>query len=693
MITLLKNWYYRHFSQPGTIEFALVLLASFIVVYYFMWLVGPLVVALCLAFCLDWLVESLNNKFKISRKIGSIIVMLGFSGFLILLGVVLVPTVIKQGAEFYNSLVAFSIEDAAAHKKHNEGTNGNDASHGSTIVKSNDHNTPISNKGSETLSSPSLSLNNAHPSLNSDPYSPNSHINGTNAKGSLSSAGLDHTTPQKTSPASSLTDVKAAAALRAAAAAHGVSSAKDNKNVDSAAPESKEVSAGATTVSLPDSGTSVTVSTGNDGSADGSDTTIVYISEAKDNQQEQVKAKQDTNGSKSSRSAAANDAANALGVIAGHPESSKVTTAGNKTVITDNKGYQITVINGSNQAKAPLGTVGDDESEFVLTVNDFDIRIAHEINDIVSNMPEPMPSMVTMTMLKEGVRNARVAATNKIAELMRTKLMPSVFNAFTWMVYALIVPIFTFLMLYNKDVLQTRAATFLLPNNQRLMREFWPSMQAQISGYIRGKFFHIIIIGIANSIAFMLMGVNYSILLGVGVGLSVVIPYVGAVIIAVPVVLVAVFQFGFSPELLWILIIYTVIQLLDSNILTPMLFSKAMNLDAFSILAAILIFGNLWGFWGVFFAIPLATFIKTLIVQWPNADPHDQFGNPVDPKKHDSFMQQLASDKLRHYDAEGYNMPHDHSHGGGSIESSPDDEVTLNNEQNIELSSDADKQN
>ena len=203
---------------------------------------------------------------------------------------------------------------------------------------------------------------------------------------------------------------------------------------------------------------------------------------------------------------------------------------------------------------------------------------------------------------------------------MRTQLMPSVFNAFTWLVYFIIVPIFTFLMLYDKQSLQRRAATFLLPNNQKLMKEFWPSLHGQIAGYIRGKILHIIIISCANTVAFMLMGVNYAMLLGVGVGLSVVIPYVGAVIIAVPVVLVAIFQFGFSSSLMWVLVIYTVIQLLDSNVLTPMLFSKAMNLDAFSILAAILIFGNLWGFWGVFFAIPLATFIKTLIVRWPNTD-------------------------------------------------------------------------
>ena len=280
----------------------------------------------------------------------------------------------------------------------------------------------------------------------------------------------------------------------------------------------------------------------------------------------------------------------------------------------------------THDLKLPLDTNGislnpsGGDGTFTLTVSDFDLRIANEIYDIVVNLPEPIPSMVTLKMLERSVQNGRIAATNKIADLMRTQLMPSVFNAFTWLVYFIIVPIFTFLMLYDKQSLQRRAATFLLPNNQKLMKEFWPSLHGQIAGYIRGKILHIIIISCANTVAFMLMGVNYAMLLGVGVGLSVVIPYVGAVIIAVPVVLVAIFQFGFSSSLMWVLVIYTVIQLLDSNVLTPMLFSKAMNLDAFSILAAILIFGNLWGFWGVFFAIPLATFIKTLIVRWPNTD-------------------------------------------------------------------------
>ena len=110
MISLLQRWYQRHFSQPGTIEFALVLLGAFLIVYYLMWLVGPIVVALCLAFCLDWPTESLCTRFRIGRHLASVIVMILFCSAVISVTVLIVPNVIKQGAEFYNSIVAFSLE-------------------------------------------------------------------------------------------------------------------------------------------------------------------------------------------------------------------------------------------------------------------------------------------------------------------------------------------------------------------------------------------------------------------------------------------------------------------------------------------------------------------------------------------------------------------------------------------------------
>ena len=577
MFTLLQRWYQRHFSQPGTIEFALVLIVSFIIVYYFMWLVGPIVVALCFAFCLDWPVVAMQNRFALSRKIGSIIVMLVFSSLLTLTTIWLVPNVVKQGAEFYNSIVAFSMDDGShKSKNHNEVTGATPVSSNKELVFDESNISPKINKPLATGSLGGALAQN-------DPK----HLESANSARSASSTSGSTAGSAAGNPASSASGSVAGDALAS------------NKSDSQIGKDKAEAKAG-------------------DGDEDDKqsantkrETTIVYIAP--------------TNNDNNSHNLNSNEqmvkaVANAAMVAAEIEQAKKkeqTSTASSDKDSNEGPDYHITLINGAGN----ISLDSNDVNQFTMTANDFDNRLAKQLYDVVLSMPEPLPSMLTLNLIKNSVRSARVAATNKMADVMRTQLMPSVVNAFTWLVYALIVPIFTFLMLYNKELLQNRAKIFILPNNQQLMRKFWPSMHAQIAGYIRGKLMHITIIAIANTLAFMLLDMNYALLLGVGVGLSVVIPYVGAVIIAVPVVMVAIFQFGFSSTLIWVLIIYTIIQLLDSNVLTPMLFSKAMNLDAFSILAAILIFGNLWGFWGVFFAIPLATFVKTLIVGWPNAEP------------------------------------------------------------------------
>lgn len=62
---------------------------------------------------------------------------------------------------------------------------------------------------------------------------------------------------------------------------------------------------------------------------------------------------------------------------------------------------------------------------------------------------------------------------------------------------------------------------------------------------------------------------------------------------------------------------YLIIQALDGNLLVPVLFSEAVNLHPLVIILSVVIFGGLWGFWGVFFAIPLATLIKAVIHACP----------------------------------------------------------------------------
>ena len=141
-------------------------------------------------------------------------------------------------------------------------------------------------------------------------------------------------------------------------------------------------------------------------------------------------------------------------------------------------------------------------------------------------------------------------------------------------------------------------------------------MNQQILNYVRGKIIEIIIIGAASTLAFLFLDLRYSVLLGVLVGLSVLVPYVGAAIVTIPVVLVALFQFGFSAEFGYVMLAYGIIQALDGNLLVPLLFSEAVNLHPVTIIIAVIFFGGLWGFWGVFFAIPLATLVKAIINAW-----------------------------------------------------------------------------
>lgn len=76
---------------------------------------------------------------------------------------------------------------------------------------------------------------------------------------------------------------------------------------------------------------------------------------------------------------------------------------------------------------------------------------------------------------------------------------------------------------------------------------------------------------------------------------------------------VALFQFGAGTEFWSCFAVYLIIQALDGNLLVPVLFSEAVNLHPLVIILSVVIFGGLWGFWGVFFAIPLATLIKAVI--------------------------------------------------------------------------------
>ncbi len=248
-------------------------------------------------------------------------------------------------------------------------------------------------------------------------------------------------------------------------------------------------------------------------------------------------------------------------------------------------------------------------------------------SDQVKRLPEIYPDLIDVTLVENVltlIQERILSSSANIVSFSFSSLMSLAVVA----VYAVLVPILIFFMLKDKDRLLLIIKRFL-PDNRSLVNQVWVQMNEQISNYIRGKVIHILIVGSVSYIVFLIMGLNYALLLGVLVGFSVLIPYIGAFSVTLPVLFVALFQWGFSPECAYILVAYTIIQILDGNVLTPLLFSEAMNLHPIAIILAVLVFGGLWGFWGVFFAIPLATLVSVLVNSWPGSS-RTEIGSHMD---------------------------------------------------------------
>ncbi|WP_394224133.1 AI-2E family transporter [Alteromonas gracilis] len=232
----------------------------------------------------------------------------------------------------------------------------------------------------------------------------------------------------------------------------------------------------------------------------------------------------------------------------------------------------------------------------------------------ILTLPDKYPDYVQVYQIHqmmEGLNDRLV----EVGETLISASFSNIANLAALLVYMILVPLMVFFMLKDK-LFFLDSISRLLPKERRLITQVGHEMNAQIANYIRGKVIEIIIVGAVSCVTFVLMDLRYAILLGVLVGFSVLIPYIGAAVVTIPVAVVAMFQWGISPEFWYLMIAYGIIQALDGNLLVPLLFSEAVSLHPLYIIVAVLVFGGLWGFWGVFFAIPLATLVKAVVTAW-----------------------------------------------------------------------------
>ena len=237
---------------------------------------------------------------------------------------------------------------------------------------------------------------------------------------------------------------------------------------------------------------------------------------------------------------------------------------------------------------------------------------------VLVTLPEEYPVFFTQQQVNE-LTAAIQAEMASVGQILVTKGLSSIPSVLAAIVYLILIPLMVFFFLKDREQLTGWFASFL-PAKRPLLNRIWSELNLQFANYARGKGIEVLIVGSASYVVFAVFSLNYAALLGLLVGFSVIVPYIGAALVTIPVVVVAYFQFGVTPDFYWVVGAYLLIQVLDGNVLVPLLFSEAVNLHPVAIVIAVLFFGGLWGLWGVFFAIPLATLVNAILSAWPSTD-------------------------------------------------------------------------
>jgi putative permease len=239
------------------------------------------------------------------------------------------------------------------------------------------------------------------------------------------------------------------------------------------------------------------------------------------------------------------------------------------------------------------------------------------VQELLLGLPERFPNLIETEQIAEVTSTMRKEMLQAAQQLVVLS-WGSIGNFVSLIVYVFLVPLVVFFFLKDKRQLIGWLASYL-PEERDLTLQVGRDLNRRIGDYVRGKSYEIVIVTFVTLVFFLFLDLRFALLLSILTGLSVLIPYIGVAAVAVPVTFVALFQFGVTTPFFVALGTYAFIQMIDGNVLAPLLLSEVVSLHPIAIVVAILIFGGIWGFWGLFFAIPLATLADCVLRAWPGA--------------------------------------------------------------------------
>ena len=242
-------------------------------------------------------------------------------------------------------------------------------------------------------------------------------------------------------------------------------------------------------------------------------------------------------------------------------------------------------------------------------------RLFDEFMNFMTTLSVTFPDLVNSDQISLFFQSVSSELSSITQNLVKSSIA-GIQSTISVLLYIILFPILVYFFFFDRKNI-INGLTKIIPGDRTMLSKVWSEMDVQLSNYVRGKALEIIIVGLLAAILFYSFGLKYAALLAFLVGISALIPYVGAFLVTIPIVVIGLLQFGLSSQFYLLVGLYILLQFVDGNILVPIIFSEAVKLHPLVIIFAVFLFGSMFGFWGVFFSIPLATFIKAVWNSWP----------------------------------------------------------------------------
>ncbi|MEN2403093.1 AI-2E family transporter [Flavobacterium sp. MC2016-06] len=175
-----------------------------------------------------------------------------------------------------------------------------------------------------------------------------------------------------------------------------------------------------------------------------------------------------------------------------------------------------------------------------------------------------------------------------------------------------IIPIYTFLFLLYKDHFILFLAKLIAKKNHLILKNILSQIRASIKNYIMGLILEMIVVSILTGLGLFIIGVKYFILLGLITGILNMIPYIGILIAGIITLLASLSGTPEISAVLGILIVNLIVQLIDNNLIVPLIINSKVEINAFVSIIGIIVGGAAAGIYGMFLAIPLLAIIKII---------------------------------------------------------------------------------